>query len=587
MQAVQIELFQKSREEQEQETFLNILHHDASKRGGFFARLDLRVVNAEKEIRTKWGSKNAYSIMTTDAAYNRYITLNSFHNMKAEQEIITGDHVKIINKRTLKRDADHLHAISTVYLDLDFHDGTLQEIQERVRNTKELLNKVYKEGTLPRPTMVTETGRGLGIFYVLERTIANTRNAQKQINFWKYICTEFANKYKDLLSESDKPQLGIDYKVVGEVTRVVRLPGTKNLNTNTVCRLISVAKKTDGSPLYYALGDLVQYVENYKVYKEPYKEERKKIARKKIVNLQEYTKPYLAARLNKLERAQDLFRDEREGHRELLCFLYYNTAKQIMDEQEAIDRMLAFHDGFTYPLESQGELDNIIESVRKAKNIRTGEIQGYYEYTDAKIKEELGLTEAQNEYVGFGSSLKSLARRRRKEENQKARKERNKNIATYVIKHPEATYEEIAGLFGVSIRTLKGILKQEGVYRYQKQVSETSICAGEKPVEEVPKDNIISIEEHVKSAYKTGDKSARSSKVQKNALVSKSVVLPHNNSNTISHNTIPMSIKHKGNILYKAGNTVYTDKELRRIRGILDMDDGWVKCDFDWDDLPG
>lgn len=582
MQAVQIELFPKSREEQEQELFLSILHHDVCKRGGFFSRMDIKEdADGEVEVKQRWSTKNAYRLMTTDDSYNRYIAINTFHNIKEECVIVVNGQEQTVTKGIHRRHRDYLHAISTVYLDLDFHDGIMDEIQERVRNTKEFLNTAYKEGSLPRPTMVTETGRGLGVFYVLERSVANVKGAKKQIRFWDYICREFAKKYKEQLSVSDKPQLGIDPAVVGEVTRVVRLPGTKNLKSQTTCRLISVARKADGSPLYYTLNDLIQYVENYKVYDTPYKETRKKIARKKIVNLRAYNKPYLLARLSKLERAQDLYRDEREGHRELLCFLYFNTAKQIMDEKEAMERLLAFNNAFTYPLESLAELENIVTAVNKAKNVVSGEIQGFYEYKDETIRDLLDLTDAQNEYVGFGISLKELERQKKKEENQKAKKERNESIIAYVIEHTEATYEEIAGLFGVSVRTLKGILKKEGVYRYQKQVSETSICDAENKELENTKDNIVNIEEHINNTPKKGSGICRKSKVQKNALVSFCVVSPpvYNNTNNTS-----MPIKHKGTILHKDGDGIYTSKELKRIRGIpaLEDKDGWIHGDFSW-----
>lgn len=573
MQAVQYELFPKSREEQEQETFLSILHHDAMKRGGFFTRLDLKAIDENNiDAKQKWSTKTPYSLMTLDDSYNRYIALNTFHNRREECVIVVNGQEQKVTKAVHRRQTEYLHAITSVYLDLDWHDGTQDEINERVRNTKEFLNAAFKEGTLARPTMVTQTGRGLGIFYVLSSSIANVSGTKKQINFWKYICNEFANKYKELLAESEKPQLGIDTTVVGEVTRVVRLPGTKNLKTNTVCRLISVAKNADGSPLYYTLNDLIQYVENYNVYEKPHEEIKKKIVRKNIINFNAYTKPYLMERLAKLERAQELvFKNRGASKRELLCFFYYNTAKQIMDEQEAREKLFEFHNGFKYPLESTAELENIILSVNKAKNVRTGELQGYYEYTDAKILEKLELTEAQNEYVGFGSSLKSLARRRRKEENQKARKERNERIVAYVIEHPEATYEEIAGLFGVSVRTLKGILKKEGVSRYQKQDVETPVCAAPETAEEDSENDIINIEDY-KSAQKTGGNSARLSKVQKNALVSNCVVIPGNNSTYISQTNTSKSI-------HTRGISVYTDKEIRRIRGMDLLEDGWELCD--------
>lgn len=507
MQAVQIEMFPKSHEWQEQETFINALHHDAMTRGGFFAGLNLRKNDGETKVYTKWAKQNPRSLMTTDDSYNRYIALNTYHCQKKEEIVYAFE--KPLIKTTLKRDTHHLHAITSVYLDLDFHDGTMQEIETRVENTKELLNYAYENKSLPYPTMITSTGRGLGIFYVLDRSIANVDKAEKQIKFWEYICKEYAAMYKELLEGSFLPQLDIDSKVVAEKTRVVRLPGTVNLNTGTVCKLINHNKKNDGTSLYYSLKDLAGYIKNYHVYEDTHEEIKKKEASKKIVNLNAYNKPYLVARLNKLKRAQSLVREQKEGSRELLCFYYYNTAVQIMKKEDAVKSMMEFNNEFRCPLKDKSELENIIRSVSKAKDIN-GNVRGYYEIKDAKILENLGLSEAQNEYVGFCQSLKAIKRKEKKEENQERREERNRRIAEYVMEHTEQTYEEIAGLFDVSLRTLKNILKEENVHRYQINKCETSICAEEKNV----KDNVVNI---VELNQKKENEVGQTMKVQKNA----------------------------------------------------------------------
>ena len=524
MQETQINLFAKTMEEVEQEEFISILHHDANKRSGMFVRMDKR----ESEIHEKWSSKNAFPLMTMDAAYNRYIALNSYHNIK--ETVLEEVEGKLVQKevKTLRRKGTHLHAITTVYLDLDWHDGTRKEIEERVNNTKALLESTYQENKLPRPTMITETGRGLGIFYVLDNSIANSQRTGKQIKFWEYIYREYAKKYEEIFGSSEKELLEVDFKVVGDKARVVRLPGTKNLNTNTFCRLTSVARKEDGSPLYYSMKELVQYIENYNVYEKSYKEIKKQISKKKIVNFSAYNNPFLVARLEKLKRAQEKLQiDKIEGYREQLCFIYYNTAKQLMTEEEAFEEMLQFNQEFTYPITDMKELRNIIVAVAGATDLSKNP-QGYYKYTDAKIKEVLKITDDQNEYVGLGVARKEMLRKQKKEENRKKKQERNEHIISYVVEHPAETYEEIAGLFGVSIRTLKNILKEADVHRYQKQVDETSISAeqiphGEDEVEKKGTDNIIQFAapKSENSDSREGNKVTLNLKVQKNAHVSR------------------------------------------------------------------
>lgn len=459
-------LFANTLEEIQQEEFISILHHDANKRGGMFTGVSIRKnVNGNTEMIEKWTSKNAYSLMTVDTSYNRYIALNSFHSIKEDEKV------------TVRRKESHLHAITAVYLDLDCHDETQeQDIQECVSNTKKLLEHTYEENILPRPTMITETGRGLGLFYVLDRSIANAEKTGKQIRFWKYICKEYAKKYQSILDRSDQKQLEIDFKVVGDVSRVVRLPGTKNLNTGTFCRL-SVNNKADGTPVYFSLQDLIKYVETYKAYESSCDEIRKNILKSKIVNFNAYNNPFLYQRIEKLKRAQTLVIDQTEGSRELLCFIYYNTAKQLMTENAAFVAMLEFNRKFKNPITDMKELQNIAKTVENATDMDRIQ-KGYYKYKDITLKELLNITDEENEYVGFGISNKEILRKQKKEENKKKKKQRNKSIIDYVIEHPDVTYESIANMFNVSLRTIKNILKEAGVNRYEKK-GNTSACNAE------------------------------------------------------------------------------------------------------------
>lgn len=579
MQARQMELFAKPIEELEQEEFISILHHDANKRGGMFTRLSIKEnIYGKTEIHENWSSKNAYPLMTLDPEYNRYIALNSFHNIKESAVHNVGQEVEAKEEITLRRKETHLHAITTVYIDLDWHDGTKKEIQKRINNTKELLEDAYKENWLPRPTMITETGRGLGVFYVLNKSIANTERTGKQISFWEYICREYAKKYQELFRMSKIELLEVDFKVAGDTTRVVRLPGTLNHKSKSQCRLIRVHREENGAPVYYSLNELVQYIEDYKVYEKPYNEIRKKIAQNKIVNFSAYSNPFLVERLEKLKRVQELVIDKKEGCRENLCFIFYNTAKQLMTEKEAYKEMLEFNSMFRYPITDQKELQNIIVSTAGAADKEKNQ-RGFYKYKDITLKELLEITDEQNEYVGFGIARKEMLRKQKKEANRKKRLERNENIIAYVVEHPEATYEEIAGLFEVSLRTLKNVLKEADVHRYQKQVRETSCCAAEKknpdirPVESF--DNIIRFMESKKN--KKTVRISQKRKVQKNASVSFECCLATRKKD-ITDNKFNLS---KDDSTYSKSGNMYLFQARNINRNISVEDDGWYMLDSD------
>lgn len=109
--------------------------------------------------------------------------------------------------------------------------------------------------------------------------------------------------------------LEFDWKVVGDKSRVCRLPGTTNSKARSICTLHKVYKK-NGQPIYYSLSELAQYI--------PATEEKIKAPKNPdIFDLCAFKlSPMLYRRIEKLRRAQNIFYDK-IGNRELLCFFYY------------------------------------------------------------------------------------------------------------------------------------------------------------------------------------------------------------------------------------------------------------------------
>ena len=474
----------------EQQQFIEILHRESKVRGGFAVQF---TATGDKPMNI-WAQDLA-ALSTDSLAHNTYISINSF--------------------RGKKRDSDKFRTINCVYLDLDCHNGSMEEIRARIDNTKAVLHQAYDEDVLPRPTMITESGRGLGIFYVLKRSIANTAATQKQVRFWKYICSEVAGMYSALLSENEN-LLEVDPKVVGDISRVVRLPLTRNTKSDSICHLSYVNKTYFGDVIYYTLSQFKPYIKNYNVYEKAYQDVRNEVIKAKVIDFDALTKPYLLARVQKLLRAQEVLSHLMEGYRELLCFFFYNTIKQIVPLEEARDKLYAFNRGFKWPIENDNELENIIECVNKNKGL-DGTYEGYYKISDKNIIEKLDLknltTPEQFAYIGFGSSLKEIRRAEAKENTKKKREERNRLVLDYIL-NSELTYKEIAAAVGVSERTVKTIAKNNNVGRYQTQDKPMSICAASELSEEREVVAVHSERKAVSPALSSGAES----KVQFSAL---------------------------------------------------------------------
>lgn len=463
MQATQSNFFSAERAEINamQRQFLNVLYHDATERKGRFLKAQYR-----PSIRETWTTNIAVLESDTESA-DTYVAINSFHGQS--------------------RKASNVHTINAIFFDLDYHEPcSNDELDLRIDDTLEVLQSAANNGRLPRPTMVTKTGRGLGLFYVLEKSIANTPNTQKSIRFWKNVSNGLAKLIEHVLTDafyrSDQVYalLELDWKVVADVSRVCRLPGTTNSKVRRICMLEDVYE-INGQPIYYSLFELAQYIPAPETKDKP----AVRSAGGNVIDFCAYREqPMLYRRMEKLKRAQKVFFNK-TGNRELLCFYYYNTVSQIYTPLEAQDMLYSYNNGFSNPIEAY-ELENIIRSVSSATD-QAGEVKGFYKLTDAYISEKLGinqmltsgeLTQEQADYIGFGRASKQLLRELQKEENKKRREARNREIAECIINSPEKTYKEIAGLFEVSERTVKNIAKVNNIRRYEvsEAVDEVLIC---------------------------------------------------------------------------------------------------------------
>ncbi|MDE6687514.1 MAG: hypothetical protein K2K17_09380, partial [Lachnospiraceae bacterium] len=177
----------------EQQFFIRTLHH--ANHGSYVSRL--RLLNGKGQ----YSSTNLAEIESYDKNYDTYISLHSFSRYG--------------------RLAENIREITCIYYDLDKHLGKndrrpISYIEECTGNTLSVLyDAIYGDETLPEPTIITKTGRGLGLFYILDRSIAcaKGRNAG-QVRFWKLIYRELGEKIKTILDpenlENNKYKWGDD-----------------------------------------------------------------------------------------------------------------------------------------------------------------------------------------------------------------------------------------------------------------------------------------------------------------------------------------------------------------------------------------
>ncbi len=420
--------------ENEKMDFLQMLYHD--RRGGQMIRLRK---NGDQVDQLSTCDMDELAATGTDPV-DTYTTVHTF--------------------RGYKRTADRIFNFGSIYIDLDCHSDDPERIQAAKMRTVEILEAAFSDGRLAVPTMITDSGRGFGLQYILDKSIANTWKTEKIKAFYKKVRKNLYKKYHEILSED--PQAAQPDAAVMDDARVCRIPGTYNTAADSMCRLIGVSEK------FYELSDIVQEChlwdwksdEDYQKAKEEKERKKKEIASKPVVSFAEYRLPFLSTRLEQLEKLQEMRGADCEGCREQMLFIAYSALVQI-DRSTAAVRLQEMNRRFVAPL-PQVELDHIIQETDQSVGM---DHRGYYKLSNAYVVDTLGLTDVEIKTLGIGQGLKRTAERQAARDK---KRETREQIIGLLKQADNLTYDQIAEAAGVCRRTVCAIAKNEGLMRYAK-----------------------------------------------------------------------------------------------------------------------
>jgi hypothetical protein len=316
-----------------------------------------------------------------------------------------------------------------------------------------LIDALYEaifSGTLPTPNLLVNTGRGVQIYYVLERSIAfrtcTGKENERVLNYFKDVEAGLANTIETVVREVKGAKLD---KSVLDYTRVSRVPGTYNPAARCWCKLIG--EYSD----YYTLAVLKSYGTNLTY---SHTKRFQKTRSKKNSGL-------LGLRLSNVERLQKYCNYDCEGRRELMCFVYYNTATQIYGPDKALEATLAFNRMFKRPLPAW-EIRQVARGVDKTVITKSREHKGkkgFYPLSRSNIIELLGLSPAEQEAIGLFGSKRKQDRAAAKARTRSRREARNASIVEKF--RMGMNQRDIAAAIGCSVRTVAGVLHDEGISR--------------------------------------------------------------------------------------------------------------------------
>lgn len=375
-----------------------------------------------------------------------------------------------------RRTSVNVFNYGSIYIDLDCHSENSVQVENAKKLAAEILEVAYADGLLAVPTMITDTGRGYGLQYVLARSIANTWKTEKIRAFYKRVRKALIEKYTEILSVA--PQAAQPDTAVQDDARVCRIPGTYNVAADAYCRLVSVSGKR------YELSQIVQDChlwdwkpdEVYKSEKEEKESRRKaRVTAGKVVSFADYAMPFLSARLDQLTKLQDLRGNGCEGYREQILFIAYSTLAQI-DRSTAALKLQELNARFVNPLD-QTELDHIVAETDSSIGI---DHRGFYKLKNTYLIERLGLSDDEIKTVGLNMGWRRTAERQAARDK---RKELREKVIGLLKQDDYLTYEEISAIAGVSRRKVCTIAREEGLMRYKKTAKIISFtdageCAG-------------------------------------------------------------------------------------------------------------
>lgn len=371
------------------------------------------------------------------------------------------------------RKSEQVRQLNALFFDLDCHDQDLQQTRAIVSQTLSTLQQAVGEGILPQPTMTIDSGRGVQLFYVLTRSIPYRVNANGQVNIKSVKLFESVQKrMASLLDSVISPikDISVD-RATFDVSRVSRIPGTYNAKAGCFASLVNYSFDA-----LYSLTELSGFAGTHMT--ETDRKHNLRRAFKKTSSVLNY-QPMLNSRLAKIIELQKLRNFNCEGNRELMSFVFYNTAVQVYPHEVAQQKLSSFNNNFINPL-NVSELNGITKSVDSVINMR-GE-QGYYLIGANRLRELLAMKLEEEVAIDFFESKRSVLRKEAKRVTKEKRDQRNTRIVT-LYRQGSHTYASIAKQVMCSVRTVATVIsayKQKqrqhvlvNVSRYNKKVLDT------------------------------------------------------------------------------------------------------------------
>ena len=353
---------------------------------------------------------------------NIYITLNTFFKPYRRLECIK--------------------ELNALFIDLDYYKTQFTKEQIIMNLEENYFNK-----TIPATNYILDSGRGLGLIWLINKV------PSQALPLWKAIQEYLYHQLKEF---------GADRQAL-DATRILRVPGSINSKSKTVVSIL------DEYDYIYDLREI------QKEFLPELKPKEKKKGRSKKINYIYRERSLYYARIQDITKLCELREYDLKGHREIILFLYrYYLCSFTEDVQKALEDVLELNSMFIAPLK-ENEVIRATRSAEKCyldknkeykyKNDTLIELLEITEYEETKMSTIISKNEYKrrnNEYnkKKYQEKLKEEGKLSKKEEV-KVRREKIKDLLAEGL-----SQKEIYSLLKISKRTCVNdvkFLKEQGL----------------------------------------------------------------------------------------------------------------------------
>ncbi len=344
-------------------------------------------------------------------------------------------------KRYTTRTSDNLFSLNNIVLDYDIHSNISRYEREQLIDefVWRLNRDLFTTGELITPNVVHYTGRGVQLWFHIESTSAKLLFLyHKAIDYIAIIIREWLKEYPTLQRHIE-PDISSSKNAVG----LFRMFNTYNTKAKTMTVVDVLHDRAIN------LNDLIKQLEDSEPVKEYLKRKEQIKKRYKKQELNEDYEPeerkngYSALHYKRIKIIEELARETENpvGHRDMMIFLAFNSARQIYPFETAKKICRKINRSFSEPLPD-------IEYIFKQDKV--------YQIKNCTFFEKLGVL--QDELINMGkyemsrpNITRDLARGQRKAERQM-----KKDMAEKFIKSGMAL-KDVAERTGLSLSTVSKI----------------------------------------------------------------------------------------------------------------------------------